>query len=102
MIYLKDKTEFQAEVLDVKGKPVLVDFFAEWCQPCKMMEPVLEKLSTENKDLKIVKVNVDEAQDLAMEYNVMSIPTLYVFKDGQVTKQLVGFQSEGSLLAAIK
>jgi len=101
MLYLKDKAEFQKEVLEVKDKPVIVDFFSEWCGPCKMMEPVLEKLSTEHKELKIVKVNVDEAQDLASEYNVMSIPTLYVFKDGAVAKQMVGFQSEASLLAAV-
>ena len=102
MIYLKTKTEFQKEVLDVKDRPVLVDFFAQWCGPCKMMEPVLEKLEQSNKTAKIVKVNVDEAQELAMEYNVMSIPTLYVFKNGEVVKQMVGLQSEAALEAALK
>lgn len=89
--------DFQKEVLDSKI-PVLVDFFAVWCGPCKMQTPVLEEMAGvwEGK-VKIIKIDVDSNQDLAAEYNVMSIPTLIVFKSGKPLQQLIGFQSKEKL-----
>lgn len=77
----------------------LVDFFADWCGPCKMLMPVLESIS---EKVDVIKVNVDEHQDLAIEYGVMSIPTLIVFKDGKVAKQMLGFRSKEQLLSEIE
>lgn len=77
---------------------VLVDFFATWCGPCKMLAPVLDGLAKEFEGkVKIVKVDVDEDQDLAMRYNVMSVPTMILFKDGAVSKQLQGFKPQAEL-----
>ena len=92
---------FQAEVLEAET-PVLVDFWAEWCQPCKMIAPHLEKIATEQEGkLKIAKVNVDENPSLAQDFSVMSIPTLIVFKDGSAQKRLVGAKGKGQLLAEL-
>ncbi len=81
---------FQKEVVE-SPVPVLVDFWAEWCVPCKMVAPILEKLSEDNKGkIRIVKVNVDQEGDLASRYNIVSIPTLLLFEKGKVVKQQVG------------
>jgi thioredoxin 1 len=80
-------------------KPVVVDFWAEWCGPCKMIAPILSEIAAEQGDnLTIAKLNVDENPDIAMRFNVMSIPTLLVFKDGEVHKRLVGAKAKGQLL----
>ena len=93
--------DFQQEVLDYKGLAV-VDFFAEWCGPCKMLAPIIEQLAEENKDVKIGKVNVDESMNTARQYEVMSIPAIIFFKDGQIVAQMVGMKSKGDLEAKIK
>jgi thioredoxin 1 len=80
-------------------KPVIVDFWAEWCGPCKQIAPILEEIAGEQAEqLTVAKLNVDDNPDLAMRYNVMSIPTLLVFSGGEVSKRLVGAKSKGALL----
>jgi thioredoxin 1 len=93
---------FDEEVLRA-DKPVLVDFFAEWCGPCKMMAPVIDELAEEVKDDFIVgKLNVDEAPNTAGKYGVQSIPTLILFKKGEEADRMVGFQSKEALKAKLK
>lgn len=93
---------FEEEVLKKEGK-VLVDFYADWCGPCKMMAPIIDTIAEEIEDkAKICKLNVDEAQDIAIEYNVMSIPTLIIFKNGEVFEKLVGLQDKTELMDNIK
>ena len=87
---------FQSEVLNHKGT-VLLDFFATWCGPCKMLSPILEQVANDNPDVKVVKVDVDEEPALAQQFGVMSIPTLVVFKDGQAVKQSVGGKSKAQI-----
>lgn len=82
--------DFQAEVLDAK-KPVMVDFYAEWCGPCKMAAPILDELSDSQDDVIIVKMNVDENQVTPGKFGVMSIPTVIVFKDGEEVDRKIGF-----------
>ena len=87
------------EVVKAADTPVVVDFWAEWCGPCKMITPILEELASEQAGkITVAKLNVDENPDLAMRYNVMSIPTILVFKDGEVAKRLVGAKPKSALL----
>lgn len=93
---------FQSDVLDVKGVPVLVDFWAPWCGPCMMQGPILEDLAGEmGTQVKICKVNVDENNELAGQYGIMSIPALKVFKDGELVDEMVGLHSKIQLKEVI-
>lgn len=83
------KENFEAEVLQSE-KPVLVDFWASWCGPCRMLSPVVDEVAEERSDIKVGKVNVDEQPELAGQFGVMSIPTLIVFKGGEIAKESVG------------
>lgn len=83
------KENFEQEVLN-SDKPVLVDFWAAWCGPCRMLSPVVDQVAEETPSVKVCKINIDEQQDLAAQYNVMSIPTLMVFKAGNVVNTSVG------------
>ena len=88
---LHDVTDatFKSEVLEAEG-PVLVDFWAPWCGPCRVVHPVLEEMDTEREDLTILSLNVDENQQTAAQYEVLSIPTLILFKDGSEAKKVIG------------
>lgn len=95
------KDNFEEEVKK-SDKPVLVDFYADWCGPCQMQGPIVEKLAKENDSFKVGKVNVDEQQELAMEYGVMSIPTLMVVKNGEITYKETGVLQENAILDLMK
>ncbi len=88
---------FEEEVLKAEG-PVIIDFYADWCGPCKMMSPIIDSIAEEINNAKVGKINVDEAQDLAAMYNVMSIPTIIIFKDGKPYKKFVGVTSKENIL----
>jgi len=96
-----DKNNFETEVLKNK-EAVLVDFYATWCGPCKMTGPIIEQLAEEIKNVKFVKVDVDQNQELSSQYQVFSIPTFLIFKDGQVVGQLVGATSKEGFLTEIQ
>lgn len=98
IIHANDST-FNSEI---NGENVLVDFYADWCGPCRMLAPILEELSEERDNLKIVKVNVDEAQETAKAYGVMSIPTLVHFKSGKMVTKKVGLCSKDDLIEMVK
>ena len=86
---------------DIKQGLVLVDFFATWCGPCKMLSPVLEEVSEENKDLLVLKIDVDEVGELAARYGIQAIPTLMLFKNGQLISTRMGYQNKNQLVAFI-
>ncbi len=94
-------TNFQAEVIE-SDQPVLVDFWAPWCGPCRVVAPVLEEIAAEREDLRIVKLNVDENQQTAATFEVLSIPTLILFKNGEVAKKVIGAYPKRKLEAELE
>ena len=88
---------FDEEVMQ-SDKPVLVDFWATWCMPCKMLGPVIAAIAEERDDIKVCKVNVDDEPELARQFNIMSIPTVMVFKNGEVTNKAMGFRPKQQIL----
>ena len=98
LIHLKDE-KFNEEI---KSGVVLVDFYADWCGPCKMVAPIIEELASERSDTKFIKVNVDEHEDIAKEYGIMSIPTMIVFKDGKEIKKNIGFIPKEEIISLIE
>ncbi len=95
------KSNFEQEVLN-SDIPVLVDFWASWCGPCMMLSPIIEEIAKENAGkIKVCKINVDQEPELATEFGIMSIPTLYVFKNGEITANSLGYKPKDEILAMI-
>ncbi len=101
IIHIENKEQFEKEVLQSKA-PVLVDFFATWCGPCKMLAPVLDEIAAEREDFKICKIDVDQVQELAIAYQVMSIPTLIVFKDGKPGAPSLGAKPKQAVIDLVE
>jgi thioredoxin 1 len=92
---------FEAEVIK-SNVPVLVDFWASWCGPCRMLSPIVDEIAEERTDIKVGKVNVDEQEALAMRFGIMSIPTLIVFKNGEAVRKTMGVQPKAAILGLIE
>ena len=101
MVTVVTKDNFQSEILDCT-MPVLVDFWATWCGPCKMVAPVVDQIAGENDDFKVCKIDVDEEGALAQQFGIMSIPTLLVFKNGEVVERAVGVQPKQAIEEMVK
>lgn len=102
MKVLKLTDELFNEITNNKEKAVLVDFYADWCGPCRMQGPIVEEIAKENDDIIVGKINVDDYQEAAMKYHVQSIPTLLIFKNGQLVKSFIGVTGKESLLSYLK
>ena len=96
-----NESNFQQEVLEFKGQ-VLVDFWASWCGPCQMLSPIIEQVNHERKEIKVVKVDVDQNQNLALQYNISSIPAVLIFDEGKVVNTIIGFHQKQDYLKALK
>lgn len=101
MSILHANQESFEKIIHESSKPVLVDFWATWCGPCRMLAPVLEEVAEERQDVTVCKVDVDEERELALEYGISSIPTLLVFKNGEVVKKSIGVISKEEMLALL-
>lgn len=101
MIFEITKNNFENEVIK-SDKPVLIDFWAEWCGPCRMLSPVVDEIAEENENIRIGKVNVDNERELAMAFEIDSIPTLILVKDGKIVGKSVGFVPKASILKLIE
>lgn len=95
------KENFNAEVVN-SDRPVLLDFWATWCGPCRMVGPLVEEIAAEHPEIKVGKINVDEQPELAAQFQIMSIPTLLVFKNGQLTQRAVGARPKDQILALVQ
>ena len=95
-----DENNFKKEIIDAK-KVILVDFFATWCGPCQLLGPILEKISNSRAEFDIAKVDVDQAQELAIKYGIEVVPTMLIFKDGQVMQTLEGVRSEEEIVSEV-
>ncbi len=95
-----NKNNFQEEVIQ-SDKPVLLDFWAPWCGPCRMVVPLVEEIANERSDIKVVKINVDEEPELASQFQIVSIPTLLVVKDGNVVNRSMGAKPKAQILAML-
>ena len=95
-----NKDNFHEEVLN-SDKPVLLDFFASWCGPCRMVAPILDEIAEEREDIKVCKVDIDEQPELASRYRIMSVPTLMVLKDGKIVEQSLGAKPKHQILAML-
>lgn len=96
MVIKVSNKNFETEVLQSEKK-VLIDFYADWCGPCQMLSPIVEQVAEENENIKVVKLNVDENQELAIKYGIMSIPTLVVVKDGNEINRTIGLVSKSEV-----
>lgn len=100
MLKKLDNQNFGNEILNGEGI-ALVDFYADWCGPCQMVAPIVQEIADERSDITVGKINVDEAGEIALKYDVMSIPTLIVFKDGKEQSRIVGYRPKEAILAAL-
>lgn len=100
-VYIITKENFEKEVRQ-SDKPVLLDFWAEWCGPCRMVSPLVDEIASEHPEYKVGKINVDDQPELAAEFGVMSIPALFVLKDGKVINQTVGARPKKQILDLLK